>query len=152
MHGHLDLISGFPFPFENYLGQLKKLVRSPQFCVAQVVRRLSEHDIFNSRQNIDSSSDNHSLKKEHRESPVPPGLGAIDSQFKEIFLHRFCIKMSTGDNCMKLGNNVVIVHNIVLVDGVSYFVYEEFVNQELFFDYHISFGDIYIWYLVYQEI
>lgn len=40
-HGQcLDNIS--VFPFENYLGQIKKLIRSPQFPVAQVVRQMSE--------------------------------------------------------------------------------------------------------------
>ena len=39
-YGPLDNIS--PFPFENYLHSLKKLVRKPQQVVQQVVKRLGE--------------------------------------------------------------------------------------------------------------
>ncbi|KAI0217238.1 hypothetical protein LSAT2_030900, partial [Lamellibrachia satsuma] len=38
--GHLDSYSAFPF--ENFLGKLKKLVRKPNFPLQQVIRRLSE--------------------------------------------------------------------------------------------------------------
>ncbi len=41
-HGHLDQFSAFKF--ENYLGQLKKIVRSPNLPLQQVHRRLSERD------------------------------------------------------------------------------------------------------------
>ena len=39
-HGHLDLFSAFPF--ESFLGHLKKLVRKPNFVLEQVIRRLIE--------------------------------------------------------------------------------------------------------------
>jgi hypothetical protein len=38
-HGPLDLFSAFPF--ENYLGKLKKLIRSPKKPLAQIVKRIS---------------------------------------------------------------------------------------------------------------
>lgn len=41
-HGNLDEFSAFPF--ENYLGKLKKLVRKPDNPLAQIIRRLSEMD------------------------------------------------------------------------------------------------------------
>lgn len=40
IHGNLDTISGFPF--ENFLGKLKKLVRGPCNPLTQVMRRLSD--------------------------------------------------------------------------------------------------------------
>ncbi|KAL4710986.1 hypothetical protein ACJJTC_017951 [Scirpophaga incertulas] len=41
--GQLDNFSAFPF--ENYLGQLKRLVKSPVNSLTQICRRLSEKDI-----------------------------------------------------------------------------------------------------------
>ena len=40
--GHLDQIS--VFLFENYLCELKNLIRKPQYMVAHVIRRISERD------------------------------------------------------------------------------------------------------------
>lgn len=44
-HGILDEFS--TFPFENYLANLKKLVRKPDNPLAQIIRRLSEMDNYN---------------------------------------------------------------------------------------------------------
>ncbi|KAI5611118.1 hypothetical protein C0J50_0024, partial [Silurus asotus] len=46
LHGHLDLISGFPF--ENYLQKLKKMLRKPHSPLTQVIRRLSEIEAVHS--------------------------------------------------------------------------------------------------------
>lgn len=40
IHGNLDLFSSFPY--ENFLGHLKKMVRGPRNPLTQVIRRLSE--------------------------------------------------------------------------------------------------------------
>lgn len=40
LHGNLDKISCFPF--ENFLGQLKKMLRKPKYPLQQVVRCMSE--------------------------------------------------------------------------------------------------------------
>ncbi|KAJ8043176.1 hypothetical protein HOLleu_10154 [Holothuria leucospilota] len=42
LHGTLNNFSCFPF--ENYLGQLKRLVRSPSLPFEQVIRSISEHN------------------------------------------------------------------------------------------------------------
>ena len=43
-YGPLDNISAFPL--ENYLGQLKKLIRKPNFPLQQVQRRLHEKNLL----------------------------------------------------------------------------------------------------------
>ena len=65
-HGHLDNISGFLF--ENFLGQIKEMVGSPHFPVAQVIRRISELENSTS----DGCSDiSHPGKKYHNDGPIP---------------------------------------------------------------------------------
>ena len=44
----LDRVS--VFPFENFLGKMKKMVRRPQNPISQVVRRLYEKDHANSNE------------------------------------------------------------------------------------------------------
>jgi hypothetical protein len=61
LFGCIDNISGFPF--ENYLHTLKKLVRKPQYPVAQVVRRLSEIDAAGGKINL--KDDSIVLKRPH---------------------------------------------------------------------------------------
>jgi hypothetical protein len=61
--GSLDNISSFPF--ENYLKDLKKMVRKPSFMLSQVVRRLSEQRI------VKADESKQKLKKEHDSGPIP---------------------------------------------------------------------------------
>ncbi len=42
VHSHLDSISGFPY--ENLLGELKRMIRNADNPLAQVIRRLSEQE------------------------------------------------------------------------------------------------------------
>jgi len=133
-HGQcLDNISGFPF--ENYLGQIKKMIRSPQFPVAQVVRRMSEFE------NADCSADTPNetkLRKPHSEGPLPLHITYPVLQYKEIHLSHLCVKVFTGDNCICYNGMVGIVQNIIVVDGDPYLVYNEFNNCSSFFDYPIN--------------
>ena len=63
------------FPFENYLGNLKKLIRKPQNPVAQILARLDE--LAASRDsNVNLSCANSACHKfQHFDGPVMPGLG-----------------------------------------------------------------------------
>lgn len=40
LHGSLDFISRFPY--ENYLGQIRKIIRTPHGQLAQIIHRISE--------------------------------------------------------------------------------------------------------------
>lgn len=132
-HGHCLDISGFPF--ENYLGQIKKMIRSPQFPVAQVVRRMSE--LENAACNPDKPNET-KLRKPHSEGPLPSDITCPVMQYKEASLPDFCVKVFTGDNCICYNRRVGIVRNIIVVDGALYLVYNEVTHSSNFFDYPIN--------------
>lgn len=66
IHGHLNLISGFPF--KDYLGNMKKMVRTSRHPLALVVRRISEMDKFAENEDLQGKL---KLQKEHKHGPVP---------------------------------------------------------------------------------
>lgn len=137
LHGNLNLISGFPF--ENYLGQIKKMIRTPHHPLSQVIRRLSE---INSSVRIDKMQGKGTLRKEHKDGPVPTGFKNV-SQFQEVVIGPSTINICRGaENCVKIGNSVALVMNIVLSDDSTYIVYKEYEQQDPFFDYPIISTDL----------
>ena len=77
-HGCLDTFSAFPY--ENYLGKIKKLVRKPEFPLAQLVRRLSEVQA----RKLDVDADI-TLKREHFVGPIVVGMGVQGQPGKTEF-------------------------------------------------------------------
>jgi hypothetical protein len=134
LFGCIDNISGFPF--ENYLHTLKKLVRKPQYPVAQVVRRLSEIDAAGGK--IILKDDSIVLKRPHNRGYCSLQVEGIKMQYSEIHCQNFCIKTSVGDNCIMINNNLGLVKNIVSVNSVVYLVYQLFVNKKSFFSYPLD--------------
>ena len=67
-YGPLDNISAFPF--ESFLGRLKKLARKPSRPLEQVVCRLSEMPEAVKKAEVHS----YMLKIEHTDGPVPCGF------------------------------------------------------------------------------
>lgn len=65
-YGSLDNVSAFPF--ENYLGHLKTLVRKPHNPVAQIVRRLAEQGSVGV---ANQSTTGELYKKVHCDGPIP---------------------------------------------------------------------------------
>jgi len=85
-------------PYENKLGQLKKMIRKPQFPIQQIVYRLAE------KQHLRSATRNHRssvavVKTEHSSGPV---LAAYRSyrQYKCLETNNYKISLSTGNNCI----------------------------------------------------
>lgn len=78
------------------------------------------------------------LKKLHNEGPLPSCITCPVMQYKEASLPHFCVKISTGDNCIYHNGVVGIVRNIIEVDGVPHLVYNEFNHHSSFFDYPIN--------------
>ncbi len=79
----LDCYSAFPF--ENFLGQLKRLVRKPHLPLQQVVRRLSERvQLGLPLKHHDHCVANDQPKKAHLHGPVPRGCD-WKHQFRQIY-------------------------------------------------------------------
>lgn len=108
VHGHLDLISGFPF--ENYLKKIKRMVRKPSSPLQQVIRRISELD-STCLKDKEASKTNKKLKKLHSDGPVPQGFTGVVSQFKELAIDEFVINTSERDRCIRMNNKIFLVQN-----------------------------------------
>ena len=126
-HGCLDTFSAFPY--ENYLGKIKKLVRKPEFQLAQLVRRLSEVQA----RKLDVDADI-TLKREHFVGPIVVGMG-VQGQYGEMRCERWTVKLSTGDNIFLVGEKVCLVKNIIQNDNGVFIVYTEFSQQSPFYTY-----------------
>ncbi|KAF2898976.1 hypothetical protein ILUMI_07199, partial [Ignelater luminosus] len=106
------------FPFQNYLGQLKKLVRCPNNPL-QVCRRLSEINTLETRINLsDDIFTGQGLKLVHNLGPIPKVLRNIEfEQFKKIVSHNFVLTIHSYSNCdaycFVKGSFVVQIHNIL---------------------------------------
>lgn len=133
-HGPLDLISCFPF--ENFLGKVKKMVRQPLHPVQQVVKRVHEKQKVKANRQDDSVLNQH--KKLHLSGPLPQGFEAC-KQFKQYYGENIFISCGTGDNCFVLNGQICLVSNILYSSsGDTYVVCDCFSNIDLFYDYPID--------------
>ncbi|XP_031350255.1 uncharacterized protein LOC116178316 isoform X1 [Photinus pyralis] len=129
--GVLDNFSAFPF--ENYLGQLKSLVRTSTNPLQQIHRRLCEQDLFISR----SSNQNCGIKLslEHSNGPLISGQNyRWHKQFTK--LHFRCITLSLVSYCKADSyvlnfsrDKVIEIHNILTtIDNSTYIIGKEFLD------------------------
>ncbi len=133
IHGNLDLISAFPY--ENFLGKLKKLVWGPCSPLTQVIRRLSE--IENSDYSLDVKQAQN-LDKEHMDGPVPECFSQQVRQFKVLAFDGIVVKANERDSCIRIDNKLILVQNIVEDKGTVYMVGNEYKQVEHFFTYPVD--------------
>lgn len=130
-HGALDNVSSFPF--ESYLGKLKKLVRRPQNPCSQIVRRVMEGCC---QPNIPSTDKDAEFKKPHTEGPLPVSYMNY-LQYKQCYARDFFVSVASGDNCFIVDGKVGIIKNILhyQVDNScdAVLVFDEFTHRESFF-------------------
>ncbi len=132
--GSLDKVSAFCF--ENFLGQLVKLVRKPNQPLQQVIRRLLERKQLGM---LDCDSNTHSncnskLNAEHYCGYVPAGIGPC-KQFKSISINGVNISINTGNNCVMLGSSVAVIRNILKTDLDIFLLHQTFCEQRDFYTY-----------------
>lgn len=120
-YGNLDNISAFPF--ENFLGQMKRLVRKPSFPLQQIDRRMSEK---RPREQISKTFP--LLKGDHY-------VGAA-VKYKSVAVKAFEIKISTGDNCVSLKcGQIAVVEEITKKNDGIWLTCRSFESAEDFFTY-----------------
>lgn len=111
MYGSLDSFSAFPF--ENYLGQLKRLVRSPYEPLQQVYLRLQEN-----RNSISRKSPNDDLIFVTENAAGEIYLNDLHcKQYKRIIYKNFTFSIhshSKSDAYFMTSEYVFEIHNIVV--------------------------------------
>jgi hypothetical protein len=117
--GHLDGISGYPF--ENFLGQLKRSVRKPLHILQQISNRV--HDGY-FRPNFDEPKIN--VKKNHHLGPVPVGFTRM-KQYQKVSTPDYLLSISDGNNCICYGSKKIgLVKNILSNDSDVWLVVDAF--------------------------
>lgn len=128
--GSLDNVSSFKF--ESYLGQLKKLVRSPNLPCAQIVRRILEGSA-GPLSDCDNTNDK-MFKQCHSDGPVT-FLFRHCIQYKQYHGTSFFLSTRHGDNCIMINGKIGLVRNILSDNSArGYVVFEQFTNTQPFFD------------------
>jgi len=134
-YGPLDNVSSFPF--ENYLGQLKKLIRKPSQPLVQLVNRLLEGELVvkNTSNNVETAG---ICKKRHCNGPLLEPLKNAQ-QFSKLYLPVGFLSIESGDNCVQLQDSkIVLIRNIVLLQNAQYIIYTSFATSDNFFTYPVA--------------
>ncbi|KAJ8018126.1 hypothetical protein HOLleu_44057 [Holothuria leucospilota] len=129
-YGPLDNVSAFPF--ENFLGKLKKMVRKPSNPLQQIVRRLSEMQDDRSDQEHERQ-----IWKSHNNGPLLRGF-ENSQQYSYLKLKGFTIGITQADNCVLINDDICLVQNILMKNSGNYVVYQKFNKKESFFEYPID--------------
>lgn len=135
-YGSIDKFSAFPF--ENYLGTLKKLLRKPNCILSQIVNRIYEKKSCSSKKDVKFPF----VKKNHSDGPLLNDDSCM--QFKALYLERFCVQLNVSNDCIMVNNEVCKVSNIVQYDtSPDFFVfYHSFSIYEDLYDYPLNSGSL----------
>lgn len=132
--GNLNTISCFTF--ENYLGKLKKLVRSPTNPHAQLCRRIYER-ISHFKNKIPVMY----LEPKHKHSNGPTLRIVTDLifQYKNLKTPTYVLSTSFPDNCISLEGDIVVqVANILFLEDQSYSLICRYLKVSEFYNYPFS--------------
>ena len=132
-YGPLDNIAAFPY--ENYLAQLKHLLRKPHLPLQQIVKRLSERD-------PQTSQINKGLKfmHLHHDGPLVSHIGHGE-QYRKVVTTHFTLCRS-GDNCIQIVDDIALVDNIVKEAQETYVIFRKFTRKESYVQYPFESANI----------
>lgn len=128
LFGPLDNISAFPY--ENYLAQLKHLLRKPHLPLQQVVKRLSESPA----PTLDTVKKGQKFMHPHYGGPLISSLSCGD-QFCKLVTEKYTISSRSGDNCFQIVDDIAVVENIVRVGQETYIIFRKFTKKESYGQY-----------------
>ncbi len=123
LFGPLDNVSGFSF--ENYLGQIKRLLRKPHLPLQQVVKRLSGIPCMQ----IPVAFKECTLHGLHFDGPLPPQF-SLAEQYRKVTTYKYTLSTKEGDNCIQVGDAIIIK-----VEEQTFVLYQDFKHQESYFSY-----------------
>jgi hypothetical protein len=133
--GPLDEFSSFPF--ENKLGQLKKMIRKPQFPIQQIVYRLAEKQQVKSVV-CDEAFKSSVIKHEHSNGPLLASYRGY-RQYRWLQTKTCTISLSVGNNCILATDGTpALVQNILVGDGTIVLMCQRFVKTEDAFSYPLT--------------
>ena len=112
--GSLDEFSAFPF--ENKLGQLKRLIRKPAHPLQQLLKRLQEEQHFQADQtHVDTQT--LKLSCEHNSGPLLPTFKHV-IQYRRVQTNQWILSLGEANSCVMVRGGVpALVQNIVKVDN-----------------------------------
>ena len=129
-HGSLESFSAFPF--ENFLGQIKSLIRGSKHVMQQIIRRVQELNAL--IQPNDPPALYPLLRKHHAHGPLPVGIGEGFEQYAEIKLENFILD-TKRNKCVAVDSKIVIIKNILKKRNNIFIVYQRFQTVENLFKY-----------------
>ena len=134
-YGPLDKISSFPF--ENKLGQIKKMVRRPQNPIAQIIRRCLEKERLLENTIVTCFKAGSVHSREHFAGPIPSKLDHIVvRQYKHYKSGSIFISSAAGNNCFKIRGKMGLVRNVLCTSSNdTLIVYSEFVKLDTFYSF-----------------
>lgn len=138
IHGPLDKFSSFPF--ENYLGKIKRMVRKGNQVIQQVFLRLKEQSTFAKKENGNTAC-KVSVKKVHFAGPIPSRSDqdfSSYSQNEEMIMSDTFISVRHPNNCVKAQKNIAIVVNVLQNENETFIVFRNFKSKRAFFQYPMS--------------
>lgn len=150
IYGPLDNVSCFPF--ENYLGKLKSLIKSSTKPLQQICRRLSEIQL--SLDGLDSAASTFTGPKfPHHVGPLLDSMSDLHyNQFKQFYFDEFVLSISSYSEadsyCFLTDGLLIQIHNIIINNASSEIIIigKQFLDYKPFYHYpcESSKFDIYI--------
>ena len=108
LFGSLDSFSCFPF--ESYLGQLKKKLKQPRYPLVQLVNRIKEEQ-GTELSNCKNGSDCLKLYKEHGSKLLPENI--TGKQFFQMSFKNIRYDVTLRNRGVQINNDICILTNIV---------------------------------------
>lgn len=134
------LASFSAFPYESFLGKLKKLVRGRALPTQQIFMRATELKLQN-KLRCHSGSSSIKLAKMHVNGPVPPNFQG--QQFSKVTVENKVLSTKAGDSCVKMRDgNIVQIRNLLVTDGEVSICGQYYTNISSFHDAVLQLTDI----------
>lgn len=144
-YGILDSFSAFPF--ESFLFQLKRLLRTSNQPLQQIVKRLSEssHVLVAENKKLlhDYTKDKKFryhvvLNSRHSDGPLTDFPCHVQ-QFRKVKSTAFTLSTFSGNNCVSMkDNNIVVIYNFVELNKDIYIIGLKYLQIENMYSYPCS--------------